>query len=74
MAAKQRFHQSRPSHVRGVHDVTWEIKLASLEQYLPPWTVTRKVWSDSLIAQHSGILTAIYRNALTNIIANNIIM
>ena len=44
-------------HIRGVHDVPWEIKLASLEQYLPPWTVTRKVWSDSLTAQHSGIST-----------------
>ena len=44
-------------HIRGVHDVLWEIKSASLEQYLPPWTVTRKVWSDSLTAQHSGVST-----------------
>ena len=44
-------------HIRGAHDVPWEIKSASLEKYLPPWTVTRKVWSDSLTAQHSGILT-----------------
>ena len=44
-------------HIRGAHDVPWEIKSASLEQYLPPWTVTRKVWSESLTAQHSGILT-----------------
>ena len=44
-------------HIRGAHDVPWEIKLASLEQYLPPWTVTRKVWSDSLSAQHSGVST-----------------
>ena len=29
----------------------------NLEQYLPPWTVTRKVWSDSLSAQHSGVST-----------------
>ena len=27
------------------------------EKYLPPWTATRKVWSDSLSAQHSGIST-----------------
>ena len=42
-------------HIRGAHDVPWEIKSASLEKYLPPWTVTRQVWSDSLAAQHSGI-------------------
>ena len=44
-------------HLRGVHDVPWEVKSASLEKYLPPWTVTRQVWSDSLNGQHSGILT-----------------
>ena len=44
-------------HIRGAHDVPWEIKSASLEQYLPPWTVTQQVWSDSLTAQHSGIST-----------------
>ena len=37
-------------HIRGAHDVPWEIKSASLEKYLPSWTVTRKVWSDSLAA------------------------
>ena len=41
-------------HIRGAHDVPWS---AILEKYLPPWTVTRKVWSDSLTAQHSGIST-----------------
>ena len=96
-AAKQRFHQSRPSscvycgslimcdmywhvasfhlwwcpvswctvwkgtpqdcmdHLRGSHNVPWEVKSASLEKFLPPWTVSRKVWSDALSAQHSGI-------------------
>ena len=44
-------------HIRGAHDVPWEIKSASLEQYLPLWTVTQKVWSDSLSAQHSGVST-----------------
>ena len=41
-------------HIRGAHDVPWETKLASLEKYLPPWTVTRQVWSDSLAAQHTS--------------------
>ena len=44
-------------HIRGAHDVPWEIKSASLEKYLPPWTATRKVWSDSLMPQHCGIST-----------------
>ena len=44
-------------HLCGAHDVSWEVKSASLEKYLPPWTVTRQVWSDSLNGQHSGILT-----------------
>ena len=44
-------------HIRGAHDVPWEIKSASFKRYLPPWTVTRKVWSDSLTSQHSGIST-----------------
>ena len=41
-------------HIRGAHDVPWEIKSLSLEKYLPPWTVTRQVCSDSLAAQHWG--------------------
>ena len=44
-------------HLRGSHNVPWEVKLASLEKFLPPWTVSRKVWSDALPAQHSGIST-----------------
>ena len=44
-------------HLRGTHDVPWEVKSAPLEKFLPPWTVTRKVWSDSLSAQYSGIST-----------------
>ena len=44
-------------HQRRAHDVPWEAKSACLEKYLPPWTVTRQVWSDSLSAQHSGIST-----------------
>ena len=41
----------------GAHDVLWEVKSASIEKYLPPCTVTRQVWSDSLTVQHSGIST-----------------
>ena len=44
-------------HIRGAHDVPWEIKSASLEHFLPPWTVTRRVWTDSMKSQHSGIST-----------------
>ena len=44
-------------HLCGAHDVPWEVKSTSLEKYIPPWTVTRQVWSDSLSAQHSGIST-----------------
>ena len=44
-------------HVLGVHDVPREVKSASLEKFVPPWTVRRQVWSDSLAANHSGIST-----------------
>ena len=44
-------------HVREAHDVPWDVKSASLEQFVPLWTVQRQVWSDSLKASHSGILT-----------------
>ena len=40
-------------HLRGSHNVPWEVKSASLEKFLPPWTVSRKVRSDALSAQHS---------------------
>ena len=30
-------------HLRGSHNVPWEVKSASLEKFLPPWTVSRKV-------------------------------
>ena len=46
-------------HVRGAHDVPWEAKSAILEHFLPPWTVQRQVWTDSLKPQHSGISTDI---------------
>ena len=44
-------------HIRGAHDVPREIKSASLEKFLPPWTVTRQVWTGSLTPRHSGIST-----------------
>ena len=43
-------------HVRGAYDVPWDVKSASLEQFFPPWTVRRQVWSDFLKQQHSGNL------------------
>ena len=46
-------------HVRGVHDVPWDVKSASLERFLPLWTIRRQVWLDSLKPQHSGISTDI---------------
>ena len=50
-------------HVRGggggAHDVPWDVKSASLEQFVPPWIVRRQVWSDSLKQRHSGISTDI---------------
>ena len=30
-----------------------------MEQFVPPWTVHRQVWSDSLKAAHSGVSTDI---------------
>ena len=44
-------------HLRRSHNVPWEVKSARLEKFLPPWTVSRKVWLDALSAQHSGIST-----------------
>ena len=41
----------------GVHDVPWDVKSASMEQFVPPWTVQCPVWSDSLKASYSGIST-----------------
>ena len=46
-------------HVRGAHDFPWIVKTANMEQFVPPWTVHRQVWSDSLKAGHSGISTDI---------------
>ena len=50
-------HQDCMDHLRGAHNVPWEVKSAYLEKFLPPWTVSRKLWSDFLSAQHSRIST-----------------
>ena len=42
-------------HIRGAYDVPWNVKSAILEQFFPPWTVRRQVWSDSLKPQHSVV-------------------
>ena len=43
----------------GAHDVPWDVKSASIEKFVPPWTVRRQVWSDSLEQRHSSISTDI---------------
>ena len=44
-------------HVRGAHDVPWVVKSASIEHFVPQWTVRSQVRSDSLKPSHSGIST-----------------
>ena len=51
--------QDCTDHVRGAHDVPWDIKSASLEKFFPPWTVERQIWTDSLKPCHSGVSTDI---------------
>ena len=41
----------------GAHVEPWEVKSTSLERLIPPWSVRSRVWSDSLVANHSGIST-----------------
>ena len=42
-------------HVRGSHRVPEEVQHIKLEMLIPPWTVTRQVYMDSLTSRHSGI-------------------
>ena len=50
--------QDSMDHVWGGRmTVPWEVKSTSQEKFVPPWTVRRQVWSDSLAANHSGIST-----------------
>ena len=43
----------------GAHYVPWDVKSTSIEKFVPPWTVRRQVWTDSLAANHSRISTDI---------------
>ena len=43
----------------GAHDVPWIAKKANMEKFIPPWTVRRQMWLDSLKAGYSGISTDI---------------
>ena len=43
----------------GSHKVPEEVQHVKLESLIPPWTVTQKVYMDSLTARHSGISTEI---------------
>ena len=44
-------------HVRGAHDVPWDIKSARLEKCVPPWTVQHLVCMDPLKPCHSMVST-----------------
>ena len=47
--------QDLMDHVRGSHRVPEEVQHIKLETLIPPWTVTRQVYMDSLTGSHSGI-------------------
>ena len=47
--------QDLMDHVRGSHKVSEEVQHIKLETLIPPWTVTRQVYMDSLTLCHSGI-------------------
>ena len=44
-------------HVRGAHDVPWDIKSASLEKFFLLWTVKRQIWMDALKPCYLGVST-----------------
>ena len=44
-------HGSRP----GGTYVPWDVKSASLKKFVPPWTVRRQVWTDSIEALSFGV-------------------
>ena len=46
-------------HLRNGHDVPWISRTASIERFVPPWTVRRELWTESLRLEHSGISTDI---------------
>ena len=47
--------QDLTDHVRYAHRVLEEVQNVRLEKLIPPWTVTRKVYTESLTSRHSGI-------------------
>ena len=47
--------QDLTDHVRYAHRVPEEVQNVRLEKIIPPWTVTRKVYTESLTSRHSGI-------------------
>ena len=47
--------QHLTDHVRYAHRVPEEVQSVKLEKLIPPWTVTRKVYTESLTSRHSGI-------------------
>ena len=47
--------QDLTDHVRYAHRVPEEVENVRLEKLIPPWTVTRKVYMESLTSRHSGI-------------------
>ena len=47
--------QDLMDHVRYAHRVPEDVQSIKLETLIPPWTVTRKVYMESLTSRHSGI-------------------
>ena len=47
--------QDLMDHVRYAHRVPEEVQSIKLETLIPPWTLTRKVYMESLTSRHSGI-------------------
>ena len=46
-------------HLRNGHNVPWISRTASIERFVPPWTVRRELWTESLRPEHSGMSTDI---------------
>ena len=46
-------------HLWNDHDVLWISRTASIERFVPPWTVRRELWTESMRPEHSGISTDI---------------
>ena len=47
--------QDLTDHVRYAHRVPEEVQNVRFDKLIPPWTVTRKVYTESLTSHHSGI-------------------